>query len=84
MKAKGWSSVAVWSPMALASVGASLLFSTVTLKVSETSLPALSVAVICTSRDPTSPLAGVPEKVRVVPSNVSHGGSALPLASFAV
>jgi type IV secretory pathway TrbL component len=65
----------VWSAMALASVGASLVFSTVTLKVSVISSPALSVAVNeHFEASPTSPLAGVPEKVRVAASNFSHAG----------
>ena len=83
LKSNSSSSVACWSAMALASVGASLVFSTVTLKVSVISSPALSVAVTSTSNELTSPLAGVPEKVRVAASNFSHSGRAPPLASCA-
>ena len=84
MKVKAWSSVAVWSAIGLARVGASLMLATVTLKVSKASAPALSVTVTTTSRVPTSPLAGVPVKVRVAASNFSHAGKAAPLASLAV
>jgi len=43
-----------------------------------------SVAVTLMLSVPTSPLAGVPDKVRVLASKESHDGSALPSASVAL
>jgi hypothetical protein len=71
--------------MTLATVGASLVFSTVTLKVSVISSPALSVAVKSTSNRADVPVGRrAARKLRVAASNVSHAGSAAPLASLAV
>jgi len=43
-----------------------------------------SVAMMLTARSPTSPLAGVPDRVMVDASNWSQLGSAEPSASVAV
>jgi len=69
--------------MALVTVGASLMFSTVSANVLLMLAPAASVAVTLTEIVPTSPFAGVPVKVRVVASKLSQAGRALPFASVA-
>ncbi len=74
---KALSSVAVWLPMPVV-VGASLVLATVRVKVESAVAPALSVAVTLTLISPTSSLAGVPLKVPVEASNVSHAGIAVP------
>src|SRR4051812_25134920 len=70
--------------MALASVGASLVFATAGWNTSNTEAPKLSVGVTWTPSVPTSPLAGVPGKVRVKGSKESQAGSAAPFASVAL
>ena len=77
MKFKALSSATVWSAMALATVGASLVLVTVMVKVSDTVPPLPSLAVTVTLTGPTSPLAGVPLKVRVLASKLSQAGSVL-------
>ena len=66
-------------------VGASFVFVTVSVKVSDTDngVPALSVAVTFTSIDPTSSLSGVPENILVCGLNESHAGNGLPFARVA-
>ena len=75
-KLKAASSVAFWSAMAFATVGASLVLATVRWKVSSTDAAVAVVAVTLTEIVPTSPFAGVPEKVRVAALKVSQAGSA--------
>ena len=76
-RVKALSSVAVWLPMP-AVVGASLTLATAKSNVASANAPALSVAVTLTLIVPTSSLAGVPSKVPVAASNVSHAGIAVP------
>ncbi len=73
---KALSSVAVWLPMPVV-VGASLTLATAKSNVASAVAPALSVAVTLTLIVPTSSLAGVPLKVPVEASNVSHAGKAV-------
>ena len=70
--------------MACATTGASLVLATVSTKSSATEMPLPSVAVTFTLTRPTSPFAGVPEKVRVVALKLSQVGSAVPSARVAV
>ena len=84
VKLKAASSVTVWSASGSATVGMSLLLSTVTRKSSDTAAPAESVAVTRRSIAPTSAFSGVPLKVRVVASKLSQDGRAAPLLSEAV
>ena len=56
---------------------------TVRVKVSEILAALPSVAVTLMSIVPTSPLAGVPLKLRVAPSKPSHPGRALLSANVA-
>ena len=84
MKLKALSSVAVWFAIAFSNVGASLTLSTVMAKVSLTVAPALSVAVTLTFKLPTSPLSGVPLKVRVLGLKLNQVGNGLPSDSIAV
>jgi len=57
---------------------------TVSLKISLTLAPELSLAVILTSIAPTLLLPGVPLKVRVVALKVSQLGKGFPLLRVAV
>ena len=68
----------------MATVGASLVVVTVMVKVSVAVALLPSVAVTFTSMAPTSPLAGVPLKVRVLVSKLSQLGKALPSDKVAV
>ena len=66
------------------SVGASLVLVTVSVKLSSTDRLPRSAALTLTLIVPTSPLAGVPLKVRVAALKLSQVGSALPSASVAL
>ena len=68
----------------MATVGASLVLATVTVNSSLTEALLPSVAVTLTVIVPTSPLAGVPLKVRVAGLKLSQLGSALPFDSVAL
>ena len=83
MKAKALSSVAAWSAIGSASVGASLALPTASVKLPLACAPAPSVAVTLMSIAPTSPLAGMPLKVRVAALKDSQPGSAVPSAFVA-
>ena len=63
--------------------GASLVLATVTVKSWVAVAPAVSVAVTRMVSAPTSSFRGVPEKVCVPGSKLSHAGSGLPSASVA-
>ena len=78
------SSVAAWSAIAFTTLGASLVFVTVILNVSEIAALPLSVAVTFTSIAPTFAFKGVPLNVRVLALKESQDGSALPSESVAV
>ena len=65
-------------------IGASLVLVTVMVKVSVAVALLPSVAVTFTSMAPTSPLAGVPLKVRVLASKLIQLGRALSLDRVAV
>ena len=67
-----------------ASVGTSFVLATVSVKLPLACAPAASAAVTLISTRPTSPLAGVPLKVRVVASKASQVGSGEPSARVAV
>ena len=84
VKVKTLSSVADWSVIGAASVGASFALATVSVKLPLACAPALSVAVTRSTTAPTSPLVGVPLKRRVAASKLSHAGSAVPSACVAV
>ena len=76
------SSVAGWSAIGSVSVGTSLTLVTVIVKRSETdNRPSEAVNLIAML--PTSPLAGVPENVRVAASKESQAGRVLPSSSVA-
>ena len=75
---RGRSSLAVWSAMGCARVGVSFTLATVTSKLSLTLKPAASVAVTLRLTGPTSAFSGVPLKVRVAASKLSHCGNAEP------
>ena len=77
------SSKVVWSAIALARVGASLVLATTMSNTSDTAAFAPSVAVTFTLSVPTSALTGVPLKVRVAASKASQEGSAAPSAVVA-
>ena len=77
-------SVALWSASALATVGASLVLATAMLKVLVTEPPLPSSAATSMLTVPTSPLVGVPLKVRVAASKFSQLGSATPPVRSAV
>ena len=81
---KALSSVAVWLAIAFSRVGALLTLPTVIAKVSLTVAPSVSVAVTWMFKLPTSPLPGVPLKVRVAASKVNQVGNGLPSDSVAV
>src|SRR5688572_7453651 len=70
--------------MGLATVGASLVFVTVSVNVSDALPPLPSVAVTRIAIAPTLALAGVPEKVRVAALKLSHAGKAEPSLRVAV
>ena len=72
------SSVALWLVMGVATVGASLVLAATMLKVSLTEPPLPSSAVTSMFSVPTSPLSGVPLKVRVAASKLSQAGSNPP------
>jgi hypothetical protein len=74
VKLKAVSSVAAWSPIGVATVGASLVLFTVRTKLSLALAPLPSVAVTVIVALPTSALAGVPVKVRVAASKASQLG----------
>ena len=76
------SSIALWSAIPIAT-GASLTCVTVRVKVSERSYEP-SLAVTLRSIEPLKFCGGVPEKVRVAPSNASQAGSAEPSHIVAV
>src|SRR5205085_2613972 len=80
VKVNAKSSVALWSAIGFATVGALLELRTVSVNVSLTLALLLSVIVTLTDNVPTSEFNGVPEKVRVAPVNVSQDGNALPSA----
>ena len=84
MKLKTASSVAVWSANGTATVGRSLLLSTVMRNSSDAVAPARSVAVTLTSITPTSAFSGVPRKARLMASKLSQDGSAAPLLRVAL
>ena len=65
-------------------LGASLVFATVILNVSEPVALLPSVAVTLTATTPTFALSGVPLNVRVSASKESQDGKALPSESVAV
>src|SRR5262245_43681606 len=65
------------------STGASLVFPTAILNMSDTEA-LLSLAVTFTAIVPTSPAPGVPENVRVVALNDSQPGSGASVSSVAV
>ena len=71
------------APIVLATVGASLVLATVSLKVPTPCARKASVAVRRIWIDPRSALDGVPLKVRVAASKDSQLGSALPSARVA-
>src|SRR4028119_1828553 len=81
---KSESSVALWSAIADATVGASLVLAIAKLKVLLTVAPAVSVAVTLMPRLPTFSLSGVPLKVRVVGLKLNQLGRGLLLLSVAV
>ena len=68
------SSATLWSEIALATVGASLVFVTVMVKDWVSTLPAASVAVRIIEWSPTSLLVGVPESTPVVVLKLNHEG----------
>ena len=70
--------------MLFATLGALLTLATVITKSSLIAALLPSVAVTRTVICPMSPLAGVPENVRVAALKVSHVGSGSPLARVAV
>jgi small conductance mechanosensitive channel len=72
-----------WSVTGFATTGASLTGVTVSVKTSSTVALRGSVAVTRTSMEPTSGSSGVPEKVPVIASKLSHVGSGSPFASVA-
>ena len=69
--------------MVMDAVGASLTLATLRVKSWEAEAPAVSVAVTRISRAPTSPLAGVPEKLLVAGLKESQAGRGLPSARVA-
>ena len=69
--------------MLFATLGAPLTLATVITKSSLIAALLPSVAVTRTVIAPISPLAGVPENVRVAALKVSHVGNGSPLASVA-
>ena len=71
-------------PSGLARVGASLALATTTAKLLLTLAPTRSVAVTFRVKLPTSPLSGVPLKLRVPASKLSHAGKAVPSACSAL
>jgi len=83
VKLKALGSVTDCAAMAVA-VGASLVLTTVSVKLLDALALLPSVAVTFTVMAPTSPLAGVPLKVRVATLKLSQPGSAEPLASVAL
>ena len=82
-KLKAVPCLAFWSAIRLATIGASLTFSTAITKISLTDAPALSVAATLTFKFPTLSLVGVPLKVRVVGLKVNQLGKALPFSKVA-
>ena len=84
VKPSGTSSFTVSVPAGTVFTGASLVLPTMMLNVSEADALLVSVAVTFTATVPTSPLAGVPENVRVAASKPSQDGSVLPSDSVAV
>ena len=73
----------LWTGIGVATTGASLMLVTVRLNVVLTEAsPSLAVTLML--RLPTSPLAGVPEKVPVAGLKLSQLGNAEPLASVAL
>ncbi len=73
-KLNGLSSVALWSAIGMATVGASLVLATVSTNWSSTKAAEPSVARTVIVTGPTSAFAGVPEKVRVAASKLSQAG----------
>ena len=65
-------------------MGSSLVLATEITKVSLTAALELSVAVTLMEMEPTSPLRGVPEKVRVLALKLSQEGREVPSARVAV
>ena len=84
MKLQAASSVAFWLVIALATMGASLVFATETEKPSDLETPARFVALICSAKLPTLTFSGVPLNVRVTASKPSQDGSAAPSALLAL
>jgi hypothetical protein len=74
----------LWFGSGAASVGASLTLAVVSTKSAKADTLEASVAVTRIVSAPTSALPGVPLKVCVAASKLSHAGSALPLLSVAV
>ncbi len=73
-KLNGASSVAFWSAIGLATVGASLALATVSTNWSSTKAAEPSVARTVIVTGPTSAFAGVPLKVLVAASKLSQAG----------